>query len=300
MRFRLSPVLFLALISVAWAQAQPGPVGVPRGPWRMQVHWVPLDIAGTRYLLYTRICRPAGEESARVVVIAHGSPAAARRPRMQPAACGSEAARWFLDRGFVVLAGLRRGFGQSAAPYAEGVGGPFGRFTWPCDNADYLQAGLEAARDLAAMVEYAASLPFARPTGMILVGQSAGGWATIAYNAVPHPRVTALVDMAGGRGGHLHGGPNENCHPERLAAAAGRLARTATTPMLWVYTANDSYFAPPIAAAMYAAYTQNGGRAEFERLGPFGQDGHRLFFGPGGSRIWGPLVERYLASRPPQ
>jgi hypothetical protein len=51
---------------------------------------------------------------------------------------------------------------------------------------------------------------------------------------------------------------------------------------------------------MYAAYTQNGGKAEFEQLGPYGNDRHRLFFGPGGSQIWGPLVERYLAGRPPQ
>ncbi len=70
--------------------------------------------------------------------------------------------------------------------------------------------------------------------------------------------------------------------------------------MLWVYTENDSYFAPTIAAALYTAYTQNGGKAEFQRLGAFGQDGHQLFFGQGGSAVWGPLMERYLASRPAQ
>jgi hypothetical protein len=48
---------------------------------------------------------------------------------------------------------------------------------------------------------------------------------------------------------------------------------------------------------MYAAYAQNGGRAEFQQLGPFGNDGHDLFTLRGGSVVWGPLVERYLASR---
>ncbi|HYU11623.1 MAG TPA: hypothetical protein VEK82_03535 [Stellaceae bacterium] len=85
-----------------------------------------------------------------------------------------------------------------------------------------------------------------------------------------------------------------------LAAAAGQLARGATTPMLWIYTENDSFFDPKIAAALYSAYSQNGGKAEFERPGPFGNDGHRLFSGPGGSQIWGPPVARYLASRPAQ
>jgi hypothetical protein len=45
-------------------------------------------------------------------------------------------------------------------------------------------------------------------------------------------------------------------------------------------------------------YTQNGGRAEMQRPGPFDNDGHRLFLGSGGAQIWGPMVDRYLASRP--
>ena len=70
--------------------------------------------------------------------------------------------------------------------------------------------------------------------------------------------------------------------------------------MLWIYAENDSFFAPPIAAAMYAAFSQNGGKAAFHQLGPYGSDGHRLFFAPGGSQVWGPLVAGYLAGRPGQ
>ncbi|HJU17787.1 MAG TPA: CocE/NonD family hydrolase [Stellaceae bacterium] len=293
MRLRLALALLLACAGLAEAQQAPGPVGSPSGPWREQMHWIPLDVGNARSLLSARVCRPAGEAPARVVVIAHGSPPLAfRRPTMAPAACNGEAARWFLDRGFVVVAAMRRGYGSSGGNWAEGLGG--------CENADFRHAGLETARDLAAIVDYAASLPFARPQGIVLVGQSAGGWGAIAYDSLPHPRVSAIVNMAGGRGGHRDLRPNTNCRPDLLAAAAGAFGRGATTPMLWIYTANDSYFAPSIAAAMYDAYTRNGGRAEFYPLGPYGSDGHRLFFGRGGSQIWGPLVERYLASRPAQ
>ena len=211
---------------------------------------------------------------------------------MNPVSCDSEAARWFLERGFVVIAALRRGYGATGGYWAEGYG--------KCPDVDYARAGLESARDIAATVDYAAALPFARPQGIVLVGQSAGGWGAIAYNATPHRRVTAIVNMAGGRGGHQNDVPNSNCRPDLLAAAAGQLAHGATTPMLWVYTENDSFFAPAIASALYGAYSQNGGRAEFEHPGPFSNDGHRLFFGPSGSQIWGPLVARYLASRPAQ
>jgi dienelactone hydrolase len=289
----LSLALLVVWIGAAGAQQAAGPVGSPEGPWRMQIHWVPLDISGTHYLLQGRVCRPAGEAPARVVVIAHGSPPSAdARPAMTPVSCDSEAARWFLDRGFVVIAALRRGYGATGGFWAEGYG--------KCPDADYARAGLESARDIAATVDYAAALPFARPQGIVLVGQSAGGWGAIAYNSTPHPRVTAIVNMAGGRGGHQNDVPNSNCRPDLLAAGAGQLARGATTPMLWVYAENDSFFAPAIATALYTAYAQNGGGAEFEHLGAFSNDGHRLFFGPGGSQIWGPLVTRYLAGRPAQ
>jgi dienelactone hydrolase len=130
------------------------------------------------------------------------------------------------------------------------------------------------------------------------VGQSAGGWGTIAYGSLPHPRVSGFIVMAGGRGGHLHERPNQNCHPERLAEAAARYGATASTPMLWVYAVNDTFFNPRIAQALYKAFAAAGGHADFQQPGPFDEDGHRLFFGPGGSAIWGPLVERYLAGLP--
>jgi hypothetical protein len=35
----------------------------------------------------------------------------------------------------------------------------------------------------------------------------------------------------------------------------------------------------------------------FAQPGPFDSDGHFLFYGRGGSRIWGPLVDQYLGAR---
>jgi dienelactone hydrolase len=140
-------------------------------------------------------------------------------------------------------------------------------------------------------------LPFVRSSGVVIVGQSAGGWGTIAYDSIAHPKVSAFVVMAGGRGGHMHEEPNRNCHPERLAQAAGRFGKTATTPMLWVYAMNDTFFRPEIARAMYQSFTGSGGHADFVQPAPFGRDGHALFFGSGGSAIWGPIVQSYLGQK---
>jgi dienelactone hydrolase len=214
------------------------------------------DAAGRTTLMQVRVCRPAADAPARLVVINHGSPPdPANRPGMQPGRCDQEAAQWFLRRGYVVAFPLRRGYGATGGDWAERYG--------PCDLADYYHAGLETARDINAAIDFLTTLPFVRPDGVVVVGQSAGGWGTIAYDSVAHPKVIAFIVMAGGRGGHQQDRPNNNCHPERLAEAAGHYGQTATTPMLWVYAANDSFFAPPIARALYQSFTRGGGKAQF-------------------------------------
>jgi pimeloyl-ACP methyl ester carboxylesterase len=258
-----------------------------------EMRWIPVTAAdGRNEQMLARICRPAetyeGDVRVPVAIINHGSPAdPADRASMVPAACGSEPARWFLARGYAVVFPMRRGFGASSGKVAESSG--------PCDSPDYVRAGLESARDVAAAVRYATALPYARPDGTVVVGQSLGGWATVAFAAEPHPQVAGLISMAGGRGGHAYADAGGNCRPDLLVAAAAAFGRTARTPMLWIYADNDSFFPPPLARAMYDAFTEAGGRAALAQPRFPGPDGHALFYAQGGSRVWGPLVAAYLA-----
>ena len=267
----------------------PGPYGQPEGS--EQTHYIPVvQEDGTQALLLSRVCKPDTPGPSRVVVIAHGTPAGAiKRLRMQLTSCDNEAVRWFTARGDLVVMSMRRGYG--------GTGGPYMETSSPCTVQVYAHVARESARDVAATVAYALKLPEARPDGAIVVGKSAGGWATLGLDSFPHPGVVALVSMAGGRGGQSEGRPNTNCHPENLAAAAGELGHTASTPMLWIYTENDSYFSPPIALAMHQAFTASGGQADLHQLPSFDNDGHNLLFARGGSAIWGPLMDAYLRSR---
>jgi len=248
------------------------------------------DARGHTVQLKGRVCYTKGTPPSTLVLINHGSPPnSADRPKMALGRCDQEAAQWFLARGYAVAFVLRRGYGETGGEWAEQYGG--------CSGGQYFSAGLETATDIDATVRALISLPFVKPVGVVVVGQSAGGWGTIAYASLPHPNVAAFVVMAGGRGGHRDDQPRNNCRPDLLVAAAGRYGKTASTPMLWIYTENDSYFAPPLARAMWHEFTAAGGQAEFVQPGPFDGDGHHLFFGAGGSAIWGPHVEKYLAER---
>jgi dienelactone hydrolase len=276
----LALLLFAATPALA---VSPGPAPGTDPARRSQLHWIPEDDA----LLLTRICRPDGAGPFRLVVISHGrAPTAAGRAGIRPISCASEAARWFTARGFAVIAPVRRGYGETGGRDVEGA---------RCTAArDYAATARIAARAIGAAIAYAATLPDLRRDRIVLVGQSAGGLATVAYASAPHPEVSAAINMAGGNGGHMHGRNNENCHPDLLARAAGAFGATSRLPELWVYAANDSYFAPAIATALHDAFVRAGGIADLIQPGPFGTDGHRLFLGKGGSAIWGPMVERYL------
>ena len=242
---------------------------------------------GTPHGLYARVCRPGGEGRFRVAVINHGSPVVGADPRsMQPAACDSEPAAWLLAHDFLVVFPMRRGFGRTGGPMVESSGS--------CEHPDYVAAGLAGAADIAAAIAYATALPDAWDRHAVVIGQSIGGWATIAYDSVAHPRVDTLIVMAGGRGGWAHGVPGAICRPALLEAAARRFGATATTPMLWIYARNDSYFPPSVARDLARAFQAGGGALTLVQPAAFGTEGHFLFYGRGGSEIWGPPVERVL------
>jgi dienelactone hydrolase len=238
--------------------------------------------------LVGRVCRPDIAGRLPVVVINHGSPSRPDlRGLMQPTGCGTEAAQWFTDRGFVVVFALRRGFGRSTGPAVEDNG--------ICRSPNYFRSGLLGAQDIDAILRYATSLPYVEPDAAVVIGQSTGGWATIAYNSVPYPLARAFISFAGGRGAHAFPEPDANCRPDLLIAAAKRYGETSEAPMLWIYAENDSSFPPALVNEMHTAYSRAGGLAQLVFTPPYGDEGHSLFYGPGGSGVWGPLVQSYLS-----
>jgi len=237
--------------------------------------------------IYTRICRPAARGELPLVVINHGSPGdASIRPAMRPASCRSEAVRWFTARGYLVAIPVRRGYGQTRGPWAEGFGG--------CARADYAQAGRETGRDILAAVQAMLARPGVAPHPAVVVGQSAGGWGALALAAQNPSEVGAIINMAGGRGGRQNDLPDNVCRAENLVRAAADFGATARIPSLWIYATNDSFFGPDLARSMAGAWRLSGAPAVLRQMPPFGRDGHGLFFGAGGSAIWGAEVAAFL------
>lgn len=218
-----------------------------------------------------------------LALLNHGSPrAGSDRRKMTPQEMLPQA-REFARRGWTAVIVMRRGYGDSGGNYAEDA--------HPCSRRpDFYDSGIESANDLRAAIGYLSKLPEIDPARIISVGRSAGGFATVALTAKPPAGLVAAISFAGGRGSPAK---DEVCNSGDLIDAFRRFGKTSRVPMLWVYSQNDHFFSPQLAAEFYRAFTSAGGRAQFVSAAPFGTDGHRLF-SEAGSSIWTPMVDAFL------
>ncbi len=132
-----------------------------------------------------------------------------------------------------------------------------------CTNPNFRDAGLAVAQVDLWIIDYMAAEKRIMPKDVIVVGQSAGGWASIALSSVNPPQVKAIITFAAGRGGRVGGKPNNNCAPDRLVEATADFGRTSRVPMLWIYIENDTFFGPDLSKRMHQAFTAAGGKAEY-------------------------------------
>jgi dienelactone hydrolase len=234
-------------------------------------------------MLVATAYRPEGPGPFPLVIISHGAPGQSANRGLMGRVTYARHAALLVERGLAVIVPMRRGYGATGGAWAE----DFGR----CLSPDYLGAGLEGAMDLEAVVRFAARDPSIDARRIVLIGESAGGWASVAAASRNPPGVVGVVTFAGGRGSS---GPGRLCAANALVSAAMRYGATARIPSLWVWAENDSRFPVALAREMFAAYRRGGSDSELVVLPPVGNDGHHAFTAASGIALWTPSVERFL------
>jgi len=194
-------------------------------------------------------------------------------------------ARWFARRGYLVLVVVRKGYGKSAGIEDGRSGGCGGR-------GSFSDAGEASAEDLRGVIRWGMKLPEVDPETVVSVGVSTGGFAQVALAADPPRGLKAAISFAGGRGSD---GKEHNCDLDALVGAFHSFgkgaARHGQVPMLWIYSQNDHFFPPAMAAQFDAAYRKGGGAEEFVMAPPDGEDGHHLYSHPD---AWSATVTEFL------
>jgi dienelactone hydrolase len=229
--------------------------------------------------------RPRDDKRHPLVVLSHGAWGPAERRREPARLDYAPLSTWLAARGFAVLVPMRRGYGASEGEMAESSGG--------CAEPDYTKAALVGAQDILAGLDWLRAQPFADAERVMLVGFSAGGWATLGAASRKPAGLGAVINLAGGRGGFpMNGWP---CAWERMRDSATAFGAEVRVPSLWLYGRNDALFGPEFAAKLADAWRRGGAPAELHVIAPDYADGHGVFMAEEGVGFWGPLVERFLA-----
>jgi dienelactone hydrolase len=188
---------------------------------------------------------------------------------------------WFARRGWAVAIVMRRGYGDS--------GGTMDKAHYGCDEKAFAAIADADSADLTTVYEALSKLAAVDGTRVIAAGNSAGGFASLAFGANAPPALKAVINFSGGWHSMFFAG---SCAKSGLLPEFRSLGAATHVPTLWLYAKNDSLFPPKSAALMYDAFTSAGGPAEMPVLGKSGDDGHYLF--SEGIDIWTPLVEDFL------
>jgi dienelactone hydrolase len=230
--------------------------------------WVPFRASGGSALrLEARLIRPATAGRYPLVLISHGSPRNKADAKTKTIDWADWIANDFARRGWIAATVLRRGYGHSEGAISEGYGS--------CRQPHYAAAGLASAQDLLQTVSYLQSRPDVDPERVLLLGVSAGGFASIAAASLHPAGLVGVVNFAGGRGSVS---ADNVCNPDDLIAAYAAYGRTVRMPSLWIYARNDLFFGPELAQRMFAAFRVSGAPGEMIIAPPHKRDGHSLIF----------------------
>jgi dienelactone hydrolase len=288
----LKIILALVVLSAvgaqtAIAQTRFGAQSAEGEPGRKQPWLVPSpdpDVAAHALLF-----RPPGAGPFPLAVIAHASTQNVLRRAQMPQPEYAALSAWLVARGFAVLVPERPGHGATGGKYLEDQSG--------CDEANYSRAGHATADSIAAALNFLREQPFIRQDGAVVVGHSAGAWGALALAGNNPKGVAMIIAFAPGRGGRANDFPNQVCAPRTLIAAAGEFGHDARVPVVWLVSANDTYFAPELSRQLADAFRAGGDKMEFRVLAAYGGEGHWLAETEGGIKIAAPELER--AIKPP-
>src|SRR5262249_21169234 len=191
------------------------------------------------------------------------------------------------QKGYLVAIPTRIGYGATGGPDVEDSGGEE-----VCARRNYDPGTLASTTQVMKVIDHLRQRADLQPNGGLLVGQSYGGFVSIAVSAQRPAGFVAAINFAGGNGGDTKLHPGEPCSAHELKRLYAEFGKTSRMPTLWIYTANDQFFSPKNSNAWFEAFKASGGIGEFRMLPPHGANGHRLFYEA--PEAWQPIVVDFL------
>jgi dienelactone hydrolase len=168
-------LLFVTLITPSHADDQ-----AKSRPIQEEIWALPLPLPMFAYLV-----RPIGDGPFPLVIMNHGVSLNPTDRGFFPLVEFRDATKWFATRGYLVVAPVGTGYGAAAIDIPEhGLCGPFFSNVGKCSNPNFRAPGLAVAQVDLWIIDYMSAEKRIVPKDVIVVGQSAGGWASIALSSL--------------------------------------------------------------------------------------------------------------------
>jgi dienelactone hydrolase len=270
----LAILAVLATTLPALAASQSDDARMPNAPMHEQV----LKLAGDParpVTLEATLFEPPGAGPFPLAVINHG---AQGEPRSMGRYRVSYSIDYFLSRGYAVILPMMRGFaGSGGEAVVEG-----------CDVAN---TGKLNAKDILAVIAAMKQRHEIDAGNTLVMGQSFGGWNSLALATMAPPEVKGIVNFVGGI-------RSNRCNTQDAAMweAMADFGHEARVPSLWFYGERDELFPKAVWQTDFERFTQAGGQARLVNFGKV-DDAHNLLGHSELLDLWVPDVDAYLAQQ---
>jgi dienelactone hydrolase len=274
-RALLAFILAVAVAAPCGADEAPAPDAPPNASLNEQVIHIPVGESPAVTLQVT-LMHPDGNGPFPLAIMNHGAANVSEGHRGERYH-RTNAAFYFLSRGYAVALPMMRGFSTS--------GGEIYHF-----GCDLAATGTAYAKDIRSVIRYLGDDPRFDTSRVIVAGQSMGGWNTLALGALNVPNVRGLINFNGGvRESDCDAGDNS------LVEGAAKFGAATKIPSIWFYGDNDPFFPVPVWRAMYDSYTRNGGHAEVVDVGVVMRSSHNFLAYPEVLPLWTSRIDAFLA-----
>ncbi|MGE0355710.1 MAG: alpha/beta hydrolase family protein [Burkholderiales bacterium] len=266
----------------AWNGAQCAPFAV-RATERAAT---PFSEGGNPVTLEVVVYRPFGAGPFPAVIFHHGSTGNGDDPSLFRITFEHQAvARFFAERGWIVVFPQRRGRGASDGTYDEGFTPDRARYS--CLQGPALAGVERALGDADAALAHVQAMAGVDASRIVSAGHSRGGVLAIAHAGLRSASFRGAVNFVGG---WLGEGCTDAVPVNRATFARGGPFPAETA---WIYGLNDPFYGAAHSQANFDAFVTAGGKGAFalhERGA--GLNGHFVHDDPA---LWGASLQAYLA-----
>ncbi len=251
--------------------------------------------------LVAYVYRPLKNDRHEVVLFSHGSTGGLIRSPKEPGdAPPTSVIRFFVSRGYTLVAPMRRGRGESSGTYIEECAFYLGQCTMAQQVALTDRGLSEAIRDSNAVIDQLILGRLVPRQAKILVGGiSRGGFLSLMLAGERPALVKGVINFVGGwhSVSDKYSASDNRLRLEAQTVRLARAAKQASAPSIWIYATRDPLYNETTTRAFFRSWNEAGRPAEYIWVADHAlPSGHMV---ASDAALWRRQVDDFLAAIEP-